>query len=143
MLFRLKCEKAILMSNFCDKCGEQVNDEDQFCNNCGSQLSRSKTWIEPGITLKTPPTSASPSMQQRTTTKPKRFYRSKQDRWITGVAGGLGEYFNIDPILIRIGFILLAIVGYGTGVLLYIILALFVEENPYQEYPDTKRTSGY
>ncbi|MHA1968667.1 MAG: zinc-ribbon domain-containing protein, partial [Candidatus Hodarchaeales archaeon] len=32
------------MTNFCDKCGEQVKDEDQFCNNCGSKLTRSKTW---------------------------------------------------------------------------------------------------
>ncbi len=131
------------MSNFCDKCGEQVNDEDQFCNNCGSQLDRSKTWIEPGSTLKTPPASASPPMQQRTTTKPKRFYRSKQDRWITGVAGGLGEYFDIDPILVRLAFILMATMGGGTGVILYIVLALFVEENPYQEYPDTKQGSRY
>ena len=60
------------MSNFCDKCGERVNDEDQFCNNCGSQINRSKTWIEPGITPKTPPAPISPSMQQRTTTRPKK-----------------------------------------------------------------------
>jgi phage shock protein PspC (stress-responsive transcriptional regulator) len=131
------------MTNFCDKCGEQVKVEDHFCNNCGSKLTSSKTWIEPDSTPKASPAPISPPMQQKTTTRPKRFYRSKQDRWITGVAGGLGEYFDIDPILIRIGFILLAIIGYGTGILLYIVLAIFVEENPYQEYPDTNRRSRY
>jgi phage shock protein PspC (stress-responsive transcriptional regulator) len=82
-------------------------------------------------------------MQQKTRTKPKRFYRSKQDRWIAGVAGGLGEYFDIDPILVRLAFIFMATMGGGTGVILYIILALFVEENPYQEYPETRRGSSY
>jgi len=46
--------------------------------------------------------------------------RSRSDRVIGGVAGGLGQYFGIDPVIVRIGFILLTIFG-GSGVLLYLL----------------------
>lgn len=49
------------------------------------------------------------------------LYRSSRDQMIGGVAGGIGESWNLDPTLIRILFILMVLVG-GGGVLLYIIL---------------------
>ena len=66
-----------------------------------------------------------------------KLYRSTRDRVFAGVAGGLGEYFNVDPIIFRIGFIALTL-GAGSGVLIYIILWIFVPEskklfNPYFE----------
>jgi phage shock protein C len=60
-------------------------------------------------------------------TDTKRLYRSKQDRQIAGVCGGLAEYFNVDATLIRLGFLLLTLMG-GPGLLLYIILAIVVPE---------------
>ena len=59
----------------------------------------------------------------------KRLYRSTTTRMIAGVCGGLGEYFDIDPTIVRIVFIIGALAG-GPGVLLYIILALVVPEGP-------------
>src|SRR3972149_1129437 len=53
----------------------------------------------------------------------KRLYRSTTDRKIWGVCGGLGEYFGIDPVLMRVVFVVLAFAT-GLGILLYIILAL-------------------
>lgn len=50
-----------------------------------------------------------------------RLFRNKKDLWIGGVAGGLSEYFKIDPIIIRMVFIVLALAG-GGGVIIYIIL---------------------
>lgn len=60
-----------------------------------------------------------------------RLYRSETNRVIAGVCGGLGEYFNIDPTIIRIIFILITIFG-GSGILIYIILWLVIpsESNP-------------
>ena len=52
---------------------------------------------------------------------PKRLYRSESDRMIAGVAGGLGEYFDLDPVIFRILFVVVAIFG-GSGLLLYFIL---------------------
>lgn len=61
----------------------------------------------------------------------KKLYRSKTDRVIFGVCGGLGEYFEIDPILIRIIFILLAFSG-GSGVIIYLLLAVIIPEGKEQ-----------
>lgn len=51
----------------------------------------------------------------------RRIYRSSRDRMISGVAGGLAEYFDIDPVLTRAGFVILTFSG-GLGILTYIIL---------------------
>jgi phage shock protein C len=51
----------------------------------------------------------------------------RKDKKIFGVCGGLGDYFGIDPTIVRIVF-LVALLGYGTGLLLYIILALVIPE---------------
>ncbi|MEG1498929.1 MAG: PspC domain-containing protein [Bacteroidales bacterium] len=53
----------------------------------------------------------------------KRFYRSNNKRILAGVAAGLGKYFQIDPVLIRILFVILALAG-GGGLLAYILLAI-------------------
>jgi len=55
----------------------------------------------------------------------KKLYRSETNRVLAGVAGGLGEYFGIDPLLLRILFILLAVFG-GGGVIIYLILWLLI-----------------
>lgn len=52
----------------------------------------------------------------------KRLYRDPENKVLSGVCGGLGAYFNIDPVIFRIIFVLLAIGGFGTGVLVYFIL---------------------
>ena len=59
----------------------------------------------------------------------KTLYRSSTNKVIFGVCGGLGEYFNIDPILFRIIFILL-VFGAGSGVLVYLVLAFLIPLNP-------------
>jgi len=55
----------------------------------------------------------------------KKLYRSESNRVLAGVAGGLGEYFGIDPTLIRLLFVLLTVFG-GGGVLIYIILWILI-----------------
>ena len=59
----------------------------------------------------------------------KKFYRSRTDRVIWGVCGGLGEYFGVDSNLIRTLFVVLTL-GSGVGLVAYIILALIVPESP-------------
>jgi phage shock protein C len=59
----------------------------------------------------------------------KRLYRSKKERMLAGVCGGLGEYFNLDPTIIRVLFILFGLTV-GGGILLYIILWIFIPEEP-------------
>jgi phage shock protein C len=58
----------------------------------------------------------------------RRLYRSQSDKMIAGVCGGLAEYFNIDPVIIRILFVVLTI-GPGVGILAYIILWIVVPKS--------------
>lgn len=59
----------------------------------------------------------------------KRLYRSRNDRMIAGVAGGLGEYLGIDATIIRLLFVL-TLFGVGSGALIYLIMLLVVPEEP-------------
>ncbi|MFP4471412.1 MAG: PspC domain-containing protein [Bacteroidales bacterium] len=59
----------------------------------------------------------------------KRLYRSRYDSVIAGISGGLGEYLNVDPLIIRILFVVLTIFGFG-GLILYIILWIAIPLDP-------------
>jgi phage shock protein PspC (stress-responsive transcriptional regulator) len=50
-----------------------------------------------------------------------RLYRSEKNKMIAGVAGGIGEFFGVDPSLIRLLFVIITLLG-GSGILLYIVL---------------------
>jgi phage shock protein PspC (stress-responsive transcriptional regulator) len=57
--------------------------------------------------------------------QPRRLYRSRADRVIGGVCGGLGRYFGIDPVIVRVAAVALVFIG-GAGVLLYLAALLLV-----------------
>jgi phage shock protein C len=56
---------------------------------------------------------------------PSRLYRSRSEKMIAGVSGGLGEYFDVDPVLIRLLFVVTAFIS-GVGILAYIVLWIVV-----------------
>lgn len=58
----------------------------------------------------------------------RRLYRSSQNCMLAGVCGGIGEYFSIDPTLVRLGFVALSLLA-GGGLLLYIIAALIIPKD--------------
>ncbi len=60
----------------------------------------------------------------------KRLYRSQTDRVISGVCGGLANYLDLDPSLVRIATALLALMSFGTVALVYIVMALIVPQEP-------------
>ena len=77
-----------------------------------------------------PPTTAAPpppTSEQPTTAAPppRRLYRTRDDRVIGGVCGGIARYFNIDPVLVRVGAVALAVLG-GAGVLAYLAAILLI-----------------
>jgi phage shock protein C len=55
----------------------------------------------------------------------KRIFRSRNDRMVGGVAGGLAAYFNTDPLFVRLGFALLTLIN-GIGIMIYLILWLLL-----------------
>ena len=59
----------------------------------------------------------------------KRLYRSASEKMLAGVCGGIAEYFNIDPTVVRLAWAILACCG-GTGIVAYIIAAIIIPEKP-------------
>jgi len=60
---------------------------------------------------------------------PRKLYRSGKDKMLGGVCGGIGEYFNIDPTLVRLLWVVLTFTG-GAGLLAYIIAWIIIPRNP-------------
>ncbi len=61
----------------------------------------------------------------------KKLYRSRTNRIFAGIVGGLGEYFNIDPVLLRLIWVLVVIfTGLVPGVLVYLIAIYIIPEAP-------------
>jgi phage shock protein C len=61
--------------------------------------------------------------------KIKKLYRSSKQRIIAGICGGVAEYFNIDPVIVRLIWILFCF-AWGLGIILYIIAWFIVPRNP-------------
>ena len=60
----------------------------------------------------------------------RKLYRSRQNRVVFGVCGGLAEYFGIDPTIVRLIFVLGVLFGFGSFAFLYLILFFVVPEEP-------------
>lgn len=58
----------------------------------------------------------------------KKLTKSRTDVKISGVCAGIAEYFNIDPTLVRVGYLLFTFVGIGSPILLYFILAMIMPD---------------
>jgi phage shock protein C len=87
----------------CPSCQKEIADHSNFCYNCGARL-----------------VSGAPVVPQPVHVV-KRLTRSSTDKKIAGVCGGLAEYFDLDPMLVRIVWLLLLFFA-GTGFLAYVIL---------------------
>jgi phage shock protein C len=64
-----------------------------------------------------------------TVAKTRRLYRSRTDRKLAGVCGGLAQYFNTDATLMRVLFVVLALLG-GPGLVIYLLMWILVPEEP-------------
>jgi phage shock protein C len=60
----------------------------------------------------------------------KRLYRSTKERMLGGVCGGIAQYFNLDPTVIRILFVLTLFITAGTMFIVYLVLLVVVPEEP-------------
>lgn len=59
----------------------------------------------------------------------RRVYRSRKNKMLGGVCGGIAEYFEIDPVLVRLLFVLLLFMGL-VGIIIYLVAWLLIPENP-------------
>ena len=58
----------------------------------------------------------------------KKLVRTSDNRMVCGVCGGIGKYFNVDPTLVRLIWVLASFAGAGSGLLVYIIAAIIIPE---------------
>jgi phage shock protein C len=98
----------------CPSCQKEIAEGSRFCYNCGARLTADAP----------PPPPAAIPVQ-------KRLMRSSRDKKIAGVCGGLADYFDLDPTIVRVVW-LLAIFFAGTGVLIYLILWIALPVAPYE-----------
>lgn len=69
----------------------------------------------------------------------KRLFRSKTDRLLGGVCGGIGRYYDTDPNLVRILWVVLTLLSVGIGVIAYLAAWIIIPEEPFE---DTEVVSG-
>lgn len=61
--------------------------------------------------------------------QPKKLYRSRTNRILAGICGGIGEYFSIDPMLVRIGFVIVSLFP-GPSVIFYLLAWIIIPLQP-------------
>ena len=60
----------------------------------------------------------------------KRLYRSRKDKVISGVCGGIAEYLEVDPVVVRLVWAILTVISMGMGILAYIVAWVIIPEEP-------------
>ena len=66
----------------------------------------------------------------------KKLYKSRTDQKLDGVCAGIGEFFDVDPTVIRLAWVVFSLLG-GSGVLAYIVAALVIPRKP-EDYVDVE-----
>lgn len=61
----------------------------------------------------------------------RKLYKSRNNRVFSGVCGGIGEYLNVDPVVVRVIWLIL-VFAFGTGILAYILCLLIMPNAPYE-----------
>lgn len=97
----------------CPSCQRNIAEGSRFCYNCGARQ-----------TIADAPDAAS------VTGGPRRLMRSSVDKKLGGVCAGIADYFDLDPTLVRLLWVLTVFLG-GTGILIYAILWIVLPIAPY------------
>lgn len=90
---------------YCNACGKSIADDASFCSSCGASVGNRSV--------------------------PKKLARSRTDRRIAGVCGGMGEYLGLDTIVMRLIWVFVTFVsGIVPGIAVYVLAWIIVPEEP-------------
>lgn len=90
---------------YCNYCGKSIQDDANVCAYCGTRVG--------GVIAR------------------KRLVRRREGRKIAGVCLGVAEYFDLDPTLVRVVWLITALIPAGVGLLGYVIAWIVMPEEPY------------
>lgn len=71
----------------------------------------------------------------------KRLYKSSANRIFAGVCGGIGEFFNVDPTLVRIITLIIMLFSFGTAAIIYVICFLLMPNAPIDDFETMKQAN--
>jgi phage shock protein C len=91
-----------------------------------------------GMSTQLPPEPGPPGPEPDPAAAPQRLVRSRSERVVAGVCGGIGRYLGVDPVLLRIAFIVLALAN-GLGVIAYVVAWVAIPEERPGQQPATAR----
>jgi phage shock protein C len=100
---------------YCTRCGVQMDDAARYCSQCGT--------ANPAVAA-----AAASASFGRTDYKP--LVRLRSQRWIAGVCSGLARYWGLDPVVVRILFIALALCPVLPAIIPYIVCWIVVPQEP-------------
>lgn len=94
---------------FCTKCGVQMDENAFYCSQCGARTGKTRPYV-PAQT--------------------KQLMRSRYNKKIAGVCGGVAEYLDVDPTVVRIVWLALAFLPFPGAILAYIIAWIVMPKEP-------------
>jgi phage shock protein C len=100
---------------YCTKCGVQMEDTVRYCSQCGTPTVNA-------------PAPAAPAFGPQPAYRP--LVRLRNDRWIAGICSGLARYWGLDPALVRILFVALAICPVLPAIIPYIVCWIVMPQEP-------------
>ena len=106
---------------FCTKCGTQVADTANFCSQCGQPTPLGRQQNFQAHYENTAPRDSHADFGP-----PKRLYRSLNHKMLAGICGGLAEYFDADPTVVRLLYVAFIIMSGGLGLLAYLVAWMII-----------------
>lgn len=97
----------------CPSCQKDIAAGSKFCYNCGAKQPEATPYVPP-------PPGYAPQ---------KRLVRSTNDRKVAGICAGVADYFDMDPTIVRVVWLLATLIP-GPNVLVYIVMWIAVPEGP-------------
>ena len=117
--------RNVVETNDVEEVIEVIGKPEQFEDESGNEASSTTESTSNSTAGSTGSTGSIVTRQPR---KQRKLYRNSNDRMVSGVASGLAAYFDLDPAIVRILFVILAFASLGWGILIYLILLIAMPE---------------
>ena len=120
--------RNVVETNDVEEVIEVIGKPEQFEDESGESQSETTDSTEKSAFADKSASANNGKTTERKSRRTRKLYRNSNDRMVSGVASGLAAYFDIDPAIVRILFVILAFASLGWGILIYLILLIAMPE---------------